>query len=56
MPLLPFLPVILWMGMMQVSLGVTHGHTGKSIDDPDDLTMHRGSTIPFPTPLPASAA
>jgi hypothetical protein len=44
------------MGMIQVVLGATHGQNGQSIDDPANLTTHRGSIIPFPTPLPSSAA
>jgi hypothetical protein len=56
MPLFPYLPVIVWMGMIQVVLGTTHGQNGQSIDDPANLTVHPGSIIPFPMSLPSSAA
>jgi len=56
MPLLPYLPVIVWMGMIQVVLDAAHAQNGQSIDDPENLTAHRGRIIPFPTPLPLNAA
>ena len=49
MPLFPYLPVIVWMGMIQVVLGAT-----GDITDASELTMNRGSIIPFPTPLSTS--
>jgi hypothetical protein len=49
MPLFPYLPVIVWMGMIQVVLGATHDHDAQSVDDPADLTTNPGSIIPFPT-------
>ena len=51
MPLFPYLPVILWMGMIQVVLGATHAHDAQSVDDPANLTMSRAGVIPFRTPL-----
>ena len=51
MPLFPYLPVIVWMGMIQVMVGATHDHNAQSADDPANLTMNRGSIRPFPTPL-----
>jgi hypothetical protein len=51
MPLFPYLPVILWMGMIQVVLGATHDHDAQSVDDPANLTMSRAGVIPFRTPL-----
>jgi len=56
MPLLPYLPMIIWIGMIQVALGATLGQNGQGIDDPGNLTTHRGSIVPFPTPLPLNAA
>ena len=48
MPLFPYLPVIVWMGMIKVMLGATHDHDAQSMTDPTDLTMNRASIIPFP--------
>jgi hypothetical protein len=56
MPLLPYWPVIVWMGMIQVVLDAAHGQNDQSIDDPANLTAHRGRIIPFPTRLPLSVA
>jgi hypothetical protein len=50
MPLFPYLPVIVWMGMIKVMLGATHDHDAQSMIDPTDLTMNRASIIPFPAP------
>ena len=50
MPLFPYLPVIVWMGMIKVMLGATHDHDAQSMTDPTDLTMNRASIIPFPAP------
>jgi hypothetical protein len=55
MPLLPYLPVIVWMGMIQVMLGTTHDHDVQSVDDPANLAMSRGSVIPFPVSLAVAA-
>jgi hypothetical protein len=49
MPLFPYLPLIVWMGMIQVVLGAT-----GDITDASELTRNRGSIIPFPTPLSTS--
>ena len=58
MPLFPYLPVIVWMGMIQGALGAT-----ADITDASELAMSRGSIIPFrrsfptsPLPAPSSAA
>jgi hypothetical protein len=56
MPLLPYWPVIVWMGMIQVVLDAAHGQNDQSIDDRANLTAHRGRIIPFPTRLPLSVA
>lgn len=55
MPLFPYLPVIVWMGMIQVVLGVTHDHDAQSVDEPANLMINRGSIIPFPRPLAVAA-
>jgi hypothetical protein len=58
MPLFPYLPVIIWMGMVQAMLGATPDRDAQSVDDPanlvDDpanLMMNNGSIIAFPMPL-----
>jgi hypothetical protein len=55
MPLFPYLPVIVWMGMIQAVMGVTHDHDAQSVDEPANLMINRGSIIPFPRPLAAAA-
>jgi hypothetical protein len=47
----PYLPVIVWMGMIQVVLGATHDLDAQSVNDPTIWTKKRASVIPFPTPL-----
>jgi len=47
MPLFPYLPVIVWMGIIKVILGATLDHDAQSID-PANLTMNTASIIPFP--------
>jgi len=49
MPLFPYLPMIVWMGMIQVMLGAA-----GDVTDASELTMNRGSIIPFPKPLSTS--
>jgi hypothetical protein len=48
MPLFPYLPVIVWMGMIQVVLGATHDHDAQS---PANLMMNPGNIVPFPRTL-----
>jgi hypothetical protein len=55
MPLLPYLPVIVWMGVVQVALGMTHDHDHQSADDPDNLTMKRGAVVPLRMPFKPAA-
>jgi hypothetical protein len=55
MPLFPYLPVIVWMGMIQVMLGVTREHDAQSVNEPANLMINRGSIIPFPRPLAVAA-
>jgi hypothetical protein len=50
MPLFPYLPVIVWMGMIKVMLGATLDNDAQSTTDPTDPTMNRASIIPFPAP------
>ena len=50
MPLFPYLPVIVWMGMIQVVLGATRDLDAQSVNDPTIWTKKRASVIPFPTP------
>jgi hypothetical protein len=54
MTLFPYLPVIVWMGMIQVMLGATHDHDAQSVDDPANLTTKRGTIVSFPTSLAAA--
>jgi hypothetical protein len=49
MPLFPYLLVIVWMGMVQVMLGATPDRDAQSVNDPANVTMSRGSIVPFPT-------
>jgi hypothetical protein len=51
MPLFPYLPVIVWMGMFRVVLGATHDRDAQSVDDPANVMMNCGSIIPFPGSL-----
>ena len=55
MPLFPYLPVIVWMGIIQVALGVTHEHDAQSADDPANLTIKSGTIIPLRTPIAPAA-
>jgi hypothetical protein len=50
MPLLPYLPLIVWMSMIQVALGMTHDRDTQSMDDPNQTTS-RESILRFPTQL-----
>lgn len=50
MPLFPYLPVIVWMGMVQAMLGATPDRDAQSVDDPANLMMNDGSIIAFPMP------
>ena len=51
MPLFPYLPVIVWMGMVKVVLEAAHDFNAQPITDPTNPTMNSVSIIPFPTPL-----
>jgi len=53
MPLFPYLPLIVWIGVIQVLLGATHTHDVQS--DTVDLTMKRGMIVPFRTPFAPAA-
>ena len=53
MPIFPYLPVIVWMGIIKVALGATRDLDAQRITDPANPTMNRASIIPFPPPLRA---
>src|SRR5262249_25510289 len=44
----PYLPVIVWIGVIKVMLDATLDHDAQSMTDPTDLTMSSASIIPFP--------
>src|SRR5262249_43976210 len=48
MPLFPYLPVIVWMGMIKVMLGATHDHDAQSMTDPTDLNDEPRKHHPLP--------
>ena len=52
MPLYPFLPVILWMGLVQVMLDGTDDlperTTTSRMPDPDYLLTNRDNVVAFP--------
>jgi hypothetical protein len=50
-PLFPYLPVIVWMGMVKVVLDAAHDLDAQPKTDPTNPTMNSVSIIPFPTPL-----
>jgi hypothetical protein len=50
-PLFPYLPVIVWMGVVKVVLDAAHDLDAQLITDPTNPTMNSVSIIPFPTPL-----
>ena len=54
MPLFPYLPVIVWMGMINIVLSATNDHEAQSINDPSNWTKKRARVIPFPTPVTAA--
>jgi len=51
MPLFPYFPVIVWVGMIKVMLDVAHGDDALPISESTDLTANSASIVPFPTPL-----
>jgi hypothetical protein len=51
MPLFPYFPVIVWVGMIKVMLDVTHDDDVLRINDSTGLTANSASIVPFPTPL-----
>ena len=55
MPLFPYFPFIVWMGMIKVVLDATHDNDAPRIIDPTNLTTTRASIIPFPTPVAVAA-
>jgi hypothetical protein len=51
MPLFPYFPVIVWMGMIKVMLGVTYDDDALPINDSADVTLNSASIVTFPSPL-----
>jgi len=49
-PLFPYFPAIVWMGMIKVMLDATHGNDPPHIIDPTILTTTRANIVPFLTP------
>jgi hypothetical protein len=54
MPLFPYFPVIVWMGVIKVMLDVTHDVDALPINDSTNLMTNSASIVPFPTPLAAA--
>ena len=52
MPLFPYFPVIVWVGMIKVMLDVTHDDDALRTDDPTGLTANSASIVPFPSHSP----
>jgi hypothetical protein len=48
MPLFPYFPVIVWVGMIKVMLDVTHDDAAQRINDLTGLTSNSASIVPFP--------
>ena len=55
MPLFPYFPVIVWMGMINVVLDATHDNDAPRVIDPGNLTTNHASVVPFPAPVRLSA-
>ena len=55
MPLFPYLPVIVWMGMINIVLSATSANETQGINDPANWTKKGTSVIPFPMPMPVTA-
>jgi hypothetical protein len=53
MPLFPYLPVIVWMGMINIVLSATSDET-QSGNDPANWTNKGASVLPFPRPVTAA--
>ena len=51
MPLFPYFPVIVWVGMIKVMLDMTHDDDALGINDSTGLSANSTSIVPFPTPL-----
>ena len=49
MPIFPYLPVIVWMGIIKIALGATPDLDAQRTTDPANAAMNRASIIPFPT-------
>ena len=51
MPLFPYLPAIVWVGMIKVMLDMTDDDDALGINDSTGLSANSASIVPFPTPL-----
>jgi hypothetical protein len=51
MPLFPYFPVIVWVGMIKIMLGMAHDDDALGINDSTGLSANSASIVPFPTPL-----
>jgi hypothetical protein len=54
LPLFPYLPVIVWMGMINIVLSATNDPEAQSTNDPSNWTKKGASVLPFPTPVTAA--
>ena len=55
MPLFPYFPFIVWMGMIKVVLNATHDNDAPRIIDLTNLTTARTNVVPFPLPVAGAA-
>jgi hypothetical protein len=51
MPLFPYFPVIVWVGMIKIMLDMAHDDDALGINDSTGLSANSASIVPFPTPL-----
>ena len=49
MPLFPYFPVIVWVGMIKVMLDMTHDDDALGINDSTGLSANSESIVPFPS-------
>ena len=51
MPLFPYLPAIVWVGMIKVMLDMTHDDDALGINVSTGLSANSASIVSFHTPL-----
>jgi len=51
MPLFPYFPIIVWVGMIKVMLDMTHDDVALGTNDSTGLPANSASIVPFPTTL-----